>query len=91
MVGMDGGDGYYGYVGMRVGLGKEGVRVKEKKVYGLMKELGMSCVIRKKGGLFGKEGCVVNGNGVEGELERDRGCSKVVREMRYIGGGEEFV
>lgn len=39
---------YYGYLRMTVALRKEGLQINHKRVYRLMKELGIRSVIRKK-------------------------------------------
>jgi putative transposase len=46
---------YYGYLRMTVALRKEGFLVNHKRVYRLMKLLGIRSVIRKKRRFFGKQ------------------------------------
>ncbi|MBE7683912.1 IS3 family transposase, partial [Paenibacillus sp. P13VS] len=49
---------YFGYLRMTVALRREGLRVNHKKVYRLMKQLGICSVIRKKRRFFGKQASV---------------------------------
>ncbi len=59
-----------GYLRMTVALRREGLRVNHKKVYRLMKQLGICSVIRKKRRFFGKQASVVNPNRLELSFRR---------------------
>ncbi|MBY0117025.1 IS3 family transposase [Paenibacillus xylanexedens] len=82
---------YYGYLRMTVALRKEGLRVNHKKVCRLMKQLGISSVIRKKRRFFGKQASVVNPNRLQRQFQTDTPCTKLVTDITYIRAGEHFV
>ncbi|MDL2210613.1 IS3 family transposase, partial [Desulfovibrio sp. OttesenSCG-928-O18] len=50
---------YYGYRRMTIALKREGIEVNHKRVYRLMRILGVQSVIRKKRRYFGKSGSIV--------------------------------
>ena len=50
---------YYGYCRMATALKREGFVVNHKRVYRLMRNLGMQSIIRKKRRHFGKSGSIV--------------------------------
>lgn len=63
---------YFGYLRMTIALRREGIRVNHKKVYRLVKQLGICSVIRKKRRFFGKQASVVNPNRLSASLRRTR-------------------
>ncbi len=82
---------YFGYLRMTVALRREGILVNHKKVYRLMKKLGIRSVIRKKRRFFGKQASVVNGNRLDRQFQADSPLSKLVTDITYIRAGERFV
>ncbi|MEM1506421.1 IS3 family transposase, partial [Domibacillus sp. 8LH] len=50
---------YYGCPRMKVALQEEGMYLNHKRVYRLMKNLGIQSVIRKKRRYFGQSGSVL--------------------------------
>lgn len=82
---------YFGYLRMTVALRREGLRVNHKKVYRLMKQLGICSVIRKKRRFFGKQASVVNPNRLERQFRADTPRTKLVTDITYIRAGEHFV
>lgn len=50
---------YYGYRRMTIALKREGLEVNHKRIYRLMRILGIQSIIRKKRRYFGKSGSVV--------------------------------
>ncbi|MNI14205.1 Integrase core domain protein [compost metagenome] len=82
---------YFGYLRMTVALRKEGLLVNHKKVYRLMKKLGIQSVIRKKRRFFGKQASVVNPNRLDRQFQVDTPLSKLVTDITYIRVGERFV
>ncbi len=69
---------YFGYLRMSVALRREGLRVNQKRVYRLMKQLGICSVIRKKRRFFGKQVSVVNPNRLERQFRADTPRTKLV-------------
>ncbi|AOK90567.1 integrase [Paenibacillus polymyxa] len=82
---------YFGYLRMTVALRREGILVNHKKVYRLMKKLGIRSVIRKKRRFFGKQASVVNANRLDRQFQADSPLSKLVTDITYIRSGERFV
>uniref|UniRef100_UPI00403F6F3D IS3 family transposase n=1 Tax=Paenibacillus sp. FSL R5-0341 TaxID=2921636 RepID=UPI00403F6F3D len=82
---------YFGYLRMTVALRREGLRVNHKKVYRLMKQLGICSVIRKKRRFFGKQVSVVNPNRLERQFQADTPRTKLVTDITFIRAGEHFV
>ncbi|WP_062329234.1 IS3 family transposase, partial [Paenibacillus pabuli] len=82
---------YFGYLRMTVALRREGLRVNHKKVYRLMKQLGICSVIRKKRRFFGKQASVVNPNRLERQFQASSPRTKLVTDITYIRAGEQFV
>ncbi|VTR62826.1 transposase [Actinobacillus pleuropneumoniae] len=82
---------YFGYLRMTVALRREGIRVNHKKVYRLMKQLGICSVIRKKRRFFGKQASVVNPNRLQRQFKADTSRTKLVTDITYIRAGEQFV
>lgn len=82
---------YFGYLRMTVALRREGLLVNHKKVYRLMKKLGICSVIRKKRRFFGNQVSVVNPNRLERKFQADSPRTKLVTDITYIRAGEQFV
>jgi putative transposase len=80
---------YYGYLRMTVALRKEGFLVNHKRVYRLMKELGIRSVIRKKRRFFGKQQSVVFPNRLNRKFSAAALNKKWVTDVTYlpINGG----
>lgn len=81
---------YYGYLRITVVLRREGLLVNHKRVYRLMKELGIKSVIRKKRRFFGREASVVNPNRLERNFCADAPFQKLVTDITYLRVGEQF-
>lgn len=81
---------YYGYLRMTIALRKEGFFVNHKKVYRLMRKLGIRSVIRKKRRFFGKQASVVNPNRLNRQFHADVPLYKLVTDITYIRVGERF-
>lgn len=82
---------YFGYLRMTVALRREGLRVNHKKVYRLMKQLGICSVNRKKRRFFGKQASVVNPNRLERQFQASSPRTKLVTDITYIRAEEQFV
>ncbi len=82
---------YYGYLRMRVALKREGLNVNHKRVYRLMKKLGIRSVIRKKRRFFGKQVSVVYPNRLERQFHAEAPLRKLVTDITYIRVGDQFI
>lgn len=82
---------YFGYLRMTVALKREGLHVNHKRVYRLMKKLGIRSVIRKKRRFFGKQASVVHPNRLERQFHAEAPLRKLVTDITYIRVGERFV
>lgn len=82
---------YFGYIRMTVALRREGLLVNHKKVYRLMKKLGICSVIRKKRRFFGSQVSVVNPNRLKRKFQADSPRTKLVTDITYIRAGDQFV
>jgi transposase InsO family protein len=80
---------YFGYLRMTVALRKEGLSINHKRVYRLMKELGIRSVIRKKRRFFGKRRSVVQPNRLKREFHAGKPYEKLVTDITYIQAGEQ--
>lgn len=78
--------GIYGYPRVTVWLRRQyGIHVNRKRVYRLMKELGIQAVIRKKRGYFGaKEALVISENRLNREFSASRPNEKWVTDITYL-------
>lgn len=81
---------YYGYLRMTVALRKEGLHIKHKRVYQLMKNLGIRSVIRKKRRFFGRQVSVVNPNRLKRKFKAEVPLKKLVTDITYLRVGEQF-
>ena len=82
---------YFGYLRMTTALKREGLHVNHKRVYRLMKKLGIRSVIRKKRRFFSKQASVVQPNRLERKFHADAPLQKLVTDITYIRAGERFV
>lgn len=82
---------YFGYLRMTVALKREGLHVNHKRVYRLMKKLGIRSVIRKKRRFFGKQASVVHPNRLERQFHAEAPLRKLVTDITYIRVGKRFV
>lgn len=82
---------YFGYLRMTVAMKREGLHVNHKRVYRLMKKLGIRSVIRKKRRFFGKQASVVHPNRLERQFHAEAPLRKLVTDITYIRVGERFV
>ncbi|WP_412679661.1 IS3 family transposase [Brevibacillus choshinensis] len=85
--------GIYGYLRTRAWLEKKhGVRVNHKHVYRLMKELGISSVIRRmKRNYVLKEVFVISNNKLNREFQATRPLEKWVTDITYLPFGHSFL
>jgi transposase InsO family protein len=79
-------NGIYGYPRIKVWLQqKYGIRVNHKRVYRLMKELGIQARIRRKRKYFGhKEKVVISENKLNREFTASRPNEKWVTDITYV-------
>ncbi|WP_373426109.1 IS3 family transposase [Paenibacillus radicibacter] len=82
---------YFGYLRMTVALKREGLHVNHKRVYRLMKKLGIRSMIRKKRRYFGKQASVVHPNRLERQFHAEAPLRKLVTDITYIRVGERFM
>nr|WP_082866940.1 IS3 family transposase [Paenibacillus elgii] len=85
--------GIYGYLRTRTWLQKVyGIHVNHKRVYRLMKELGIRSVIRRKKPYFGKkEAYVISDNVLNREFQATRPLEKWVTDITYLPMGQSFM
>lgn len=81
---------YYGYLRITVALRQEGLQINHKRVYRLMKELGIRSVIRKKRRFFGRKASIVNPNRLERQFSAEAPLKKLVTDITYLRVGERF-
>lgn len=81
---------YFGYFRVTTALRREGLFVNHKRVYRLMKALGIRSVIRKKRRFFGKQVSIVNPNRLERKFHADGPLQKLVTHITYLRAGERF-
>lgn len=81
---------YFGYLRITTALRREGLLVNHKRVYRLMKKLGIASVIRKKRRFFGKQVSVVNPNRLERKFQADAPMQKLVTDVTYLRAGERY-
>jgi len=82
---------YFGYLRMTVALKREGLHFNHKRVYRLMKKLGIRSVIRKKRRYYGKQASIVHPNRLERQFYAEEPSRKLVTDITYIRVGERFV
>ena len=72
---------------MTVALRKEGLQINHKRVYRLMKELGIRSVIRKKRRFFGRQASVVNPNRLERQFKAE---ARVGERFFYLSAVQDL-
>ncbi|WP_407673321.1 IS3 family transposase [Paenibacillus silvisoli] len=75
---------YLGYFRVATRLRKEGFVVNHKRVYRLMKELGIRSVIRKKRRFFGKQASIVHPNRLDRQFNAETPLTKLVTDITYL-------
>ena len=75
---------YYGYRRMTVALQREGFSVNHKRVYRLMKKLGIQSVIRKKRRYYGKSGSIVFPDLLQRNFSSPIPRRKLVTDITYL-------
>lgn len=75
---------YLGYLRVTTRLRKEGIVVNHKRVYRLMKELGIRSVIRKKRRFFGKQASLVHPNLLGRMFSAEKPLEKLVTDITYL-------
>ena len=75
---------YYGFRRMTVALCREGFTVNHKRVYRLMKKLGIQSVIRKKRRYYGKSGSIVFPNLLQRDFKSPTPRRKFVTDITYL-------
>lgn len=81
---------YFGYLRVTIALRREGFYVNHKRVYRLMKALGIRSVIRKKRRFYGKQVSIVNPNRLERKFQANAPLQKLVTDITYLRAGERF-
>ncbi|WP_155727297.1 IS3 family transposase [Peribacillus simplex] len=81
---------YYGYKRMTRSLFREGIVVNHKRVRRLMRELGVTSVIRKKRSFYGRRGSVVFKNVLNREFYAESMLQKLVTDITYVRIGDTF-
>lgn len=82
---------FYGYRRMTVALHREGFVVNHKRVYRLMRKLGIQSVIRKKRRYFGKSGSTVFPNLLERNFKVQLPYKKLATDITYLPTTSGFV
>jgi len=75
---------YYGYRRMSVALKREGLLVNHKRVYRLMRKLGIQSTIRKKRKFFGRVGSSLFPNLLKRDFSSMQPGRKLVTDITYI-------
>ncbi|WP_412547157.1 IS3 family transposase [Peribacillus simplex] len=81
---------YYGYKRMTRALFREGIVVNHKRVRRLMRELGVTSIIRKKRPFYGRRGSVVFKNVLNREFYAESILQKLVTDITYVRIGDTF-
>ncbi|SNT27904.1 Transposase InsO and inactivated derivatives [Bacillus sp. OK838] len=81
---------YYGYKRMTRALFREGIVVNHKRVRRLMRELGVTSVIRKKRPFYGRRGSVVFKNVLTVSSMQSPLLQKLVTDITYVRIGDTF-
>ncbi|WP_373458979.1 IS3 family transposase [Peribacillus sp. V2I11] len=82
---------YYGYKRMTRVLFREGIVVNHKRVRRLMREFGVTSIIRKKRPFYGRRGSVVFKNVLNREFYAESMLQKLVTDITYVRIGDTFV
>lgn len=75
---------YYGYRRMTVALHREGFSINHKRVYRVMKKLGIQAVIRRKRRSFGKKGSIVFADLLGRNFISQAPGRKLVTDITYL-------
>lgn len=81
---------FFGYRRMTVALRREGYRINHKRVYRLLKELGLQSVIRKKRKYHGQKGSVVFENLLNRQFQSSVQRQKLVTDITYLPTSNGF-
>ncbi|MEM1504165.1 IS3 family transposase, partial [Domibacillus sp. 8LH] len=81
---------YYGCPRIKIALQEEGVYLNHKRVYRLMKNLGIQSVIRKKRRYFGQSGSVLFPNRLNQQFEAKGPSQVFVTDITYVSAGNRF-
>ena len=82
---------FYGYRRIAVALRREGFIVNHKRVYRLMRELGIQSVIRKKRRYFGKSGSTVFPNLLGRNFKSNVPGMKLATDIMYLPTTDGFL
>ena len=82
---------YYGYRRMTVALNREGFAVNHKRVYRLMRRLGLQSIIRKKRRYFGKSGSNVFPDLLKRNFTSPHPGQKLVTDITYLPTTSGFI
>ena len=82
---------FYGYRRMTVALRREGFAVNHKRVYRLMRKLGIQSVIRKKRRYFGKSGSTVFPNLLGRNFKVQFPNNKLATDITYLPTTSGFI
>jgi len=75
---------FYGYRRITIALRRIGIIVNHKRVYRLMKKLGLQSTIRKKRRYFGRKGSSIFPNVLNREFVSDKPRTKLVTDITYL-------
>lgn len=81
---------FFGYRRMTVALRREGYKVNYKRVYRLLKELGLQSVIRKKRKYYGEKGSIVFENLLNRQFKSSIQKQKLVTDITYLPTSNGF-
>lgn len=81
---------YFGYLRMVVALNHEGYHVNHKRVYRIMKELGIQSVIRKKRRYFGRQPSVIQPNRLVRNFKATTPSHKLATDITYLPFNGQF-
>jgi transposase InsO family protein len=82
---------FYGYRRIKVALRREGFTVNHKRVYRLMRKLGIQSVIRKKRRYFGKSGSIVFPDLLCRDFKSTSPGVKLVTDITYLPTIQGFI
>ena len=82
---------YYGYRRMTVALNREGLAVNHKRVYRIMRELGVQSVIRKKRRYFGSSSSVIFPDLLRRDFKSPTPGKKLATDITYLPTTNGFI
>lgn len=82
---------FYGYRRVTVALRREGLVVNHKRVYRIMRELGVQSIIRKKRRYFGRSGSVIFPNLLERNFKSLIPGKKLATDITYLPTTSGFI